>query len=198
MRSLCIAAIAAASCTALLVGLGSVPARAADKGQPKRESRAARHARIRREMHALFHAFEQPTSNSRDAVHRRWDDNVREAVVRHLIADRGGFEAQAYYVARGRAQDPPAAFLARFRDVAQPVRKCSQCGPFGFGVADRTTGEVGIILVASSVRWSGRTTAVVAGGYHFDGLGAQYEFYIVHRKNRRWIVIGTTGIGAAS
>lgn len=88
-------------------------------------------------------------------------------------------------------KDPSDDVLARFKDIPRVTKKASE-SEIGevqrMPVVDKSSGERGIRFWADKVRWRGKDSADVEGGYHCDGLcGAGIRFR-VKRKNGKWVV----------
>jgi hypothetical protein len=115
------------------------------------------------------------------------EDDVREAVLRHLIAqerDRKGSKAfcVAFWDDRGEGPtgggpvfDPGPAFLVRLADVDPPVRPRSSCTGLGLAVGD--------VVVHDD-------DATATGSYHAGALDAAGYTYTLHRDASGWVVTG--------
>ncbi|RMG51792.1 MAG: hypothetical protein D6723_10040 [Acidobacteria bacterium] len=123
------------------------------------------------------------------------EDDIREAVFRYQFQhNHSGLQQQAdaYCLSFGRPgayQDPPDAFLKRFRDHVPPVRRASQCeiSP-PHGVIDKATGGKGLIFWIATIRWVNDEEVEVEGGYYEAGTSASGNLYRVVREHGRWVV----------
>ncbi len=55
-------------------------------------------------------------------------------------------------------------------------------------VLDKKTKQRGIIFSADRIRWRGKDTAEVDGGYHCDGLCGAGITFKVKRERGKWVV----------
>jgi hypothetical protein len=138
---------------------------------------------------------------SRAAPHRfeaADDDDVREAVFRHLFEhNASGLQRRAKVFClqiEGKA-DPSPELLRRFEGNEPRVKKASLCafshGPAGGRVQDET-GAPGLIFRVDSIQRTGRDSAVVEGGYFEAGLSASGNTYELSRESGRWVVTKDT------
>ena len=115
---------------------------------------------------------------------------LREAVFRHMFGKNASGQqenAGVFCLAFEKDADPPAAFLARFRDLKIPVRPSSGCTRSASkGVVDRATGARGLAFRIDSVLLKGADHAEVEGGYYEAGLSASGNLYTLARKDGRW------------
>lgn len=127
-----------------------------------------------------------------DAVAQDPDDDIREAVFRHLFRNNASAlqgAAQVYCLRLEGDADPGEALLRRFANHRPPVVKASACrlDP-DTGVTELATGRRGLVFRIDSIRRTG-DEAVVEGGYAEAGLSASGNRYVVRRVAGRWRVV---------
>ncbi len=127
-----------------------------------------------------------------NAVEDDPEDDIREAVFRHLFRNNGSAlqgDAQVYCLQLHGDADPGEALLRRFAGHRPPVVKASACrlDP-AKGVTEQTTGRRGLIFRIDSIRRTG-DEAIVEGGYFEAGLSASGNRYVVRRIAGRWQVV---------
>lgn len=88
---------------------------------------------------------------------------------------------------KGPWKDPPAEFLARFRENVPSVEPISAAGP-RVGVGVHEGGPPGIILKLAEFRRLDRDTAEVYGDY-YSHLRASADTYLVERRAGAWVVV---------
>ena len=122
------------------------------------------------------------------------DDDVREAVFRHLFEhNASGLQGAAKVFClqiEGQA-DPSPALLRRFEGNEPRVKKASLCtsrNGSGRGRVQDETGAPGLIFRVDSIKRTGPDTAVVEGGYFEAGLSASGNIYELARESGRWVV----------
>jgi len=128
-----------------------------------------------------------------DAVRTKAEDDVREAVFRHLFQhNASGLQksAKAYFLAVEKGADPADPFLKRFDGHTPPVKKASQSrrGARGSQVEDKETGALGLIFSITSITWLSDTEAEVQAGYSEANLSAGFGSYRVKKNDGKCIV----------
>jgi len=88
-------------------------------------------------------------------------------------------------------RDPSDTLLKQIRCGAYDVRKVSQSTMDSGTVKDKSTGEKGVILGVTSIKWVKDTETLVTGRMQSDreNLLTQ-DFRIVKEENKRWVVKG--------
>ncbi len=118
-------------------------------------------------------------------------DDIREAMFRHHMEKRG---KRIYFLAffdieTGMREDPTDDFMKRFADQFPRVAKESEAQASDYeGLRDKKTGEHGVSLIISTVRWVSDTEVQVHSGYYSSGTGAERGTYLLKKKDRRWVV----------
>jgi hypothetical protein len=107
-----------------------------------------------------------------------------------LIAKRLNFEI--FFVSI-EGKDPSDDFINRFRDIPRTIKKASSEEPNKgpHTPVDKSTHRTGIIFSAHTIRWLGRDSAEVEGGYYCGGLCAAGITFKVKRENGKWSVKGS-------
>jgi hypothetical protein len=123
------------------------------------------------------------------------DDQVREAVFRHLFAHNGSGSrdrAAVYFLSLGdvdKPQDPSPALMARFAQHRPRVEAISRARVgFEEGVRHRDTGERGLVFGVNTIKRVSDDVVEVEGGYYEGNLSASGNFYRVERKAGVWVV----------
>jgi hypothetical protein len=122
------------------------------------------------------------------------DDDVREAVFRHLFDHNASGQQQAAKVfclqIEGK-QDPSTELLRRFEGNEPRVKKVSLCtfqhGQPRSGVVD-ASGAPGLIFRIDAIQHPTADSAVVEGGYFEAGLSSSGNVYELVKEGDRWIV----------
>jgi hypothetical protein len=126
------------------------------------------------------------------------EENVKEVVFRIQIKNRN--DNRIFYLAYTSIDseskeliynDPSSEFIHRFDDLPQKVKAFSKCVLSDFGVKDKITGERGIILRISSIRWLSETEAFVEAGSYMGPTGASGVKYRVQFQGKKWIVVSS-------
>ena len=133
-----------------------------------------------------------PPATQANAVEDDPEDDIREAVFRHLFRNNASAlqgDAQVYCLQLHGDADPGEALLRRFAGHRPPVVKASACrlDP-AKGVTEQTTGRRGLIFRIDSIRRTG-DEAIAEGGYFEAGLSASANRYVVRRIAGRWQVV---------
>ena len=122
------------------------------------------------------------------------DDDVREAVFRHLFDHNASGQqknAKVYCLQIEGKLDPSPGLLRRFEGNQPPVKKASLCsfkgGPGRGGVEDET-GAKGLIFRVDTIQHPSADTALVEGGYFEAGLSASGNVFELVKEGDRWIV----------
>jgi hypothetical protein len=118
-------------------------------------------------------------------------DDVAEVVFRHLFRKNasGAQQEAGIYCLKVRNRDPDPAFLARFHDIATPVRKASDCQVSSHGVFEKTTHRSGLLFRVESVTWTNADGAKASGGYFEGSESASGNTYSLERHASAWRVV---------
>jgi hypothetical protein len=126
------------------------------------------------------------------------DDDVREAVFRHLFDhNASGLQktARVYCLQIEENHDPSPELLRRFDGSEPRVTNASRCtfeqSHTRSGVVDET-GAPGLIFRVDTIVHPAENTAIVEGGYFEAGLSASGNVYELVRDGARWIVTKDT------
>jgi len=88
-------------------------------------------------------------------------------------------------------RDPSDTLLKQIRCGAYDVRKVSQSTMDSGTVKDKSTGEKGVILGVTSIKWVKDTETLVTGRMQSDRENLLTQvFRIVKEENKRWVVKG--------
>jgi hypothetical protein len=86
-------------------------------------------------------------------------------------------------------RDPSDTFLKQVRCGAYDIRKVSQSTMDSGTVKDKSTGEKGIILGVTSIKWVKETETMVTGRMQSDRENLlTYVFRLVKEENNGWVV----------
>ena len=137
-----------------------------------------------------------PASESTSTSWLSVDDQVREAVFRHLfIHNASGMKdsAQVYFLAidegGGKRRDPSPALMARFARQKPRVEPVSRADiSFEKGAVHRETGERGLVFRVGAIKRVSDDVAEVEGGYYEGNLSASGNLFRVERNAGVWIV----------
>jgi archaellum component FlaF (FlaF/FlaG flagellin family) len=137
------------------------------------------------------------------------EEDIREVVIRKQMEDwyRSGDKSVAtakdktekevaehlnfkIFFVSVSGKDPSDEFIRRLRDIPRTIKKASHCRVIkeGGAVADRNTGQFGIVFRADAIRWSGKDSVQVEGGYHCGGRCGAGITYELQREQSKWIV----------
>jgi hypothetical protein len=89
-------------------------------------------------------------------------------------------------------KDPSDKFIERLRDIPRIIKKVSASEiskAVRMPVVDKITRQRGIIFSADRIRWLGKNSVEVEGGYHCDGLCGAGITFRVGREKGKWVVI---------
>ncbi len=132
--------------------------------------------------------------SSTQAITAADDDDLREAVFRHLFDhNASGMKkaARVFCLQVENKRDPSAELLRRFDDHEPRVKQVSLCAvkkdSNGGGVLD-DTGARGLIFRVDSIRRTGPDTAQIEGGYFETGLSASGNLYELVKEGSSWVV----------
>lgn len=122
-------------------------------------------------------------------------DDIREAMFRHHMEKRG---KRIYFLAlvdieKGKREDPSDAFMKRFAGQIPRVAKESESQASDYeGLRDKKSGEPGVSLTISTIRWVSDTEVHVRSGYYSGGTGAARATFFLKKKDERWLVEGAS------
>lgn len=91
-------------------------------------------------------------------------------------------------------KDPNEEFLHRFHVVPGSIRRVSQSrvDPCVAGkiscVADKKTGERGIVVGAGAIRWISADSVEAEGWYQFGALAGRGTTYRLDRESGKWVL----------
>jgi hypothetical protein len=137
-----------------------------------------------------------------DQADKADEDNVREALFKHLIFNAAGAQRgfKIYFLCmdetwtnsapRTLRIDPSDEFMKRFAGRTPPVRKASACIDRGEDVVDKDTRQRGIIFTVSHLKWISRTEVQAFGKTYEAGLAAQWATYTLTNASGQWKVTG--------
>ena len=121
-------------------------------------------------------------------------DAVKEIVIRKAIADidfKTGQE-NIYFIAFAATQkdhDPPEEFLKWMKDLSPRIKKASDCEFGEYGIAkDKETGEEGILLRLSDVKFLSYREAESGIVIHNWAWGKEGLVFRVALENRNWVI----------
>lgn len=131
-------------------------------------------------------------------VSREDEENDIADVVFHFqiqqqlqVADR-----KVIFLFRADKRDPSDDFLRRVRAGKSVIKKLSQSKEDASGVKDKTTGEDGLILGVSAIKWITVNEVEAVGNVHFNRQNSlTYAYHIVKETNNKWTVKESTVIG---
>ena len=118
-------------------------------------------------------------------------DDAREAALRYMFVHNASMQQRkaAVHCLTIEGKDPTDTFVARFAELAPPVKKASECTASAEdGVHDKTTGARGLIFRVAATRVRGEA-AEIDGGYYEAGLSASWNTYYLEKKDGRWMVV---------
>jgi hypothetical protein len=119
-------------------------------------------------------------------------DDVREATFRHMFGKNASGQQNGsgvFCLAVESDQDPPHAFLMRFKNVKTPVRGQSECNVSAAGVVDKRTQKHGLVFRIDHIEFKDAKHATVHGGYFEAGLSASGNTYTLVHKANGWVVV---------
>jgi hypothetical protein len=89
----------------------------------------------------------------------------------------------------GDNQDPSDSLLTQVRCGSYDFRKVSQSTMDAGAVKDKNTGEEGLILGVTSIKWEKATEVLVTGRMQLDRENSlTHVFHVVKEENNRWVV----------
>lgn len=132
-----------------------------------------------------------------DTVSRLWpmptgadrateEGNIYEAVFQYMI-ESNNLRGHIYLSLEGK--DPSDKFMARFTNRNPGVKRLSEAEQYPLrGFVDPSTGERGVMLSVSSVKWSFWNRVQAAGGCHYGSFGGSGGIYEVVKRRGHWRV----------
>jgi len=142
------------------------------------------------------------------------EQDIREAVLRKQMEDwiKSGDKAEAeakeetekaiarmlnfrIFFISINDKDPADDLMSRFKDIQRVIKKLSASEiskAQRMPVVDKSSRQRGIIFSADKVRWHGKDSAEVEGGYRCDGLCGAGSKFRVNRENGKWVVKSST------
>lgn len=98
-------------------------------------------------------------------------------------------QGRVIFLSTENNQDPSDTLLKQIRCGAYDVRKVSQSTMDSGTVKDKSTGEKGVILGVTSIKWVKETETLVTGRMQFDRENLlTHVFRLVKEENNRWVV----------
>ena len=126
------------------------------------------------------------------------EDNIREAMFRHLFTNNGSGiqqDATVYFLALSNNQSPSADFMKRFQTHNPPVKPVSESTIGKISeVLDKTTGKIGLRFRVEEIEWISDKEVHAYGGYYAGNLSASGGSYQLVFENGLWIVKGHIGV----
>jgi hypothetical protein len=122
------------------------------------------------------------------------EDDIREAVFRHIMKDRGD---RLYFLSASASlldeKDPSPEFLARFAGdrsgaTVKPISAAEHGGKWKSWYVDRETGKQGNVLNIGPVEWLGKDSAQVEASWYNSGKAATGWRFQLHFENGKWVV----------
>lgn len=142
--------------------------------------------------HWTRHAYDKPPVPARPIVRVQAEDDIREAVFRHMFQRNASSLQQgaaAYFLQLGDGQDPSDILIQRFAGHTPPVKKVSQSTVGPQGVVDKETGGRGLLFEIDSIKWLFDTEVEVAGGYYEGNVSSSGNTYTVRLQDGKWMVV---------
>ena len=122
-------------------------------------------------------------------------DDIREATFRYQIQEASDPAAKVYFLgiddyASDKVTDPDDAFMKRFMNQKLRVLKASQSASAKVSsrVIDKATGDPGLLLTLSLIKWTSDETVEVEGGVYASGDGGGSGIYYLKKENGKWVV----------
>lgn len=115
------------------------------------------------------------------------DDRVLETVFQHLMGKNKQYEL--YFLATGDPeQNVSQELLSKLWQKDKRIRNFSDCA-LGDKAVEKVTGKPGAVLVATIVRWSDQTTALIKGECVPSALsGGGFNAYAIQNADGGWTV----------
>jgi hypothetical protein len=129
-----------------------------------------------------------------EADKSKTEDDIREAVFTYQIQKWGSYEqysGKIFFLSFGSFRDPSDEFMKRFAGYGKRVKKESQAAGDITGVKDKETGQSGLVLNVTEIKWIGDAEVEVDGGYYEHGQSASINTYCLKRIEDKWIVTKT-------
>ena len=138
----------------------------------------------------------QPYSQPKPAVALTGAEaDVYEAVFRHQFVRNASSAQQSAgtYFIQIREADPSEAFLLRFSGHTPTVKPASQARLGRHSVVyDPQTHQESLVFEVRVIRWHGKDSAEVEGGYYKANLSSSGNTYRLIRRGTKWKVIKDT------
>ncbi len=129
------------------------------------------------------------------------EDNAREVLFNYLIHQESGAQQRpkVYFLSLGTIWtnrtitriDPTDEFMRRFEGRVPPVRKVSLCVDDYRKVADKNTGQRGIIFTVADFKWLSKTEIEAVGNVYKAQLNGYWNTYTLTNDGRKWKVAHT-------
>jgi len=121
--------------------------------------------------------------------------NIRETALLHELAfrDTNRVVFVSFSDSQGHPFDPLSDFLQRLHAAGIPAREGSQSSMDSRGgVADKVTGESGVVYSAGIIRWISDSRVEVRRACHAGNLAGGATHFIMKKKGDKWQETKTT------
>lgn len=125
-------------------------------------------------------------------------DEVRLIVLSEILKPRlsaRNIAKEIFYIAVDDNQDPSPALLEKLSKPQMNLMPDSECfldRDDGDSVRNVSTGERGVRLRVSKIKWLKPTLAELTGGSYVGNMGSDGCKYIVERKDSEWKIVSVT------
>lgn len=117
--------------------------------------------------------------------------DIYEAVFRHQFGCKASptqHSAGSYFI-QIQGADPTDTFIQRFSAQTSPVKRASEARHArNSGIYDRQTGKMSLIFELGAIRWIGKNSVEVEGGYYEGNLSSSGNTYRLIRQGNKWKV----------
>jgi hypothetical protein len=123
------------------------------------------------------------------------DADIYEAVFRHQFGRNASAVQQSAgsYLIQIQDADPTDAFLLRFSGSTPPVKRVSEGQRAqDTGIYDRKTHKPSLIFNLGAIRWHGKNSLEVDGGYYEGNMSSSCNTYRLKRQGTKWKIIKDT------
>ncbi|MBL8171917.1 MAG: hypothetical protein JNJ50_27400 [Acidobacteria bacterium] len=148
---------------------------------------------------SINNACSSPQKRKGIPITRENDENVIAEVTVHFQLQqhyREVADKRVIFLFMGDNKDASDSFLARMRAGKVLVKKLSQSEIGSTSVKDKVTGEEGVILGVSAVKWITETEVEVIGKILFSRENSlTYLYRLEKERNKEWVVKESKVIG---
>jgi hypothetical protein len=114
------------------------------------------------------------------------EGDIYETVFQYMV-ESNNLRGPIYLSLEGK--DPSDKFMARFSGRNLGVKRLSEAEQYPLrGFVDPSTGERGVMLSVSSVKWVFWDRVQVAGGRHYGSFGGRGGIYEIVKRRGHWKV----------